>query len=76
MTAVHLAASGLASDWTAVTVETTLKRLAGVAKFVVVRSLGLVSVLFDERTASTDQIVSAMRAAGVEARVYPRSRLR
>ena len=35
MTAIHLAASGLANDWTAVTVETTLKRIAGVVKIAV-----------------------------------------
>lgn len=70
MTAVHLSTAGLSSDWTAITIETTLRRLAGVARVAVMRSLNLVSVMFDEREASPEQIVRAVRAAGVDARVY------
>ena len=70
MTAIHLSAPGLTSDWAAVTIDTTLKRLAGVAKVAVVRSLGLVSVLFDERRSSPEQIMRAVQAAGVEVHPY------
>ena len=55
MTAVHLSTAGLSSDWTAITIETTLRRLAGVARVAVMRSLNLVSVMFDEREASPEQ---------------------
>jgi len=70
MTAIHLMASGLTSEWTAKTIETTLRRVTGVAKVAVVRSLGLVSVLFDERRSTSEQILRAMRAAGIDARLY------
>lgn len=72
MTAIHLSTAGLASDWTAVTVETTLRRLAGVVRVAIVRSLGIVSVLFDERSSSAEKILAAVRAAGVDARLYQR----
>jgi copper chaperone CopZ len=76
MTAIHLRTRELASDWTSLTVEATLQRMAGVAKVAVIRSMGLVSVLFDERHSSADQILGAMRDAGVDAQLYPRRGLR
>jgi copper chaperone CopZ len=74
MTAIHLTAPGLASPWTAITLETALTRLKGVTRVAMVRSAGLVSVLFDERRARAEDIVAALRAAGVEARLYQRVR--
>lgn len=69
MTAIHLMTSGMTSEWTTRTIETTLTRVTGVAKVAVVRSAGLVSVLFDERRSTTEQILRAMRAAGIDARL-------
>jgi copper chaperone CopZ len=69
MTAIHLRATGLTSEWTARTLKTALGRVKGVARIALVRSLGLVSVLFDEQWSSPEQIVFALRAAGVEARI-------
>ena len=76
MTAIHLSTAGLASDWTAITIETTLRRLVGVARVAVVRSLGIVSVLFDERSSSAEKILAAVRVAGVDARLYQCGHLR
>lgn len=65
MKAIHLRAKAL-SDWSVATIQTVLARLSGVAQVATLKSAGIVSVLFDETCATAEQILSAVRAAGVE----------
>ena len=67
--AIHLKTSSLSSEWATAFAEMTVARLAGVAKVVAVRSLGIVSVMFDDSSTSPEKIVLALRAAGVDARI-------
>lgn len=69
MTAIHLKAPGIASDWIAASVESALSRVAGVIKVALVRSADLVSVLFDETRSSAEQILHALWTTGVDARL-------
>jgi hypothetical protein len=68
MKAIHLKAIR-AGEWSAAAIEAALSRLIGVVRVAVLKSDGIVSVLFDETIASAEQILSAARAAGLEARV-------
>ena len=67
--AIHLKTSALTSEWATAIAEMTVARVAGVAKVVAVRSLGVVSVMFDDSATSPERIVLALRAVGVDARV-------
>lgn len=67
--AIHLRTAALTSEWTTAWAEMTVARVAGVAKVVAVKSLGIVSVMFDDSTTSPEKIVLALRAAGVDARI-------
>lgn len=72
MTAIHLRASGLERGLDAELLEDALVRLAGVARVALVKSVGLVSVMYDETRSSAEQIIAAIRAFGFEVREYPR----
>ena len=67
--AIHLKTSALTSEWATAFAEMTVARVAGVAKVVAVRSLGVVSVMFDDSATNPERIVLALRAVGVDARV-------
>jgi hypothetical protein len=67
--AIHLKTAALTSEWAAAFAEMTVARMAGVARVVAVRSLGIVSVMFDDSSTSPEKIVLALQAAGVDARV-------
>jgi hypothetical protein len=67
--AIHLKSSALTTEWATAIAEMTVSRVKGVAKVVAVRSLGIVSVMFDDCTTSPERIVLALRAVGVDARV-------
>jgi len=67
--AIHLRTSELTSEWASALAEMAVSRVAGVAKVVAVRSLGVVSVMFDDSTTNPEKIVLALRAVGVKARV-------
>lgn len=70
MTAVHLRTSGLTSEWATAMVEMTLSRMTGVARVVAVKSMGVVSVMYDERKASAEELLRAVRAIGFDADLY------
>ncbi len=73
MTAIHMRTAGLNSEWSTALVEMTVSRISGVARVVAVRSLGIVSVMYDETTANAGQILRAVRAIGFEAEMHPAS---
>jgi len=70
MTAIHIRTSELRSEWSVEIARKAAASVAGVARVAAARSLGLVSVMFDETRASAEQIVSALRRAGFDASVY------
>jgi hypothetical protein len=67
--AIHLKTAELTNDWAAMLAEMTVARISGVAKVLAVRSLGIVSVMFDDSTTSPEKIVLALRASGIDAKV-------
>ncbi len=67
MNALLLRTSGLDSDWATAMVEMAVSMVTGVARVIAVKSLGIVSVLFDETKASAEEILRAVRAVGFEA---------
>lgn len=70
MQAIHLKTVRLRSEQAIARLKDAIGRIAGVSAVAVVRSAGVVSVLFDETLASAEQIVRAVRSAGFEARLY------
>lgn len=68
MQAIHIGAAGLDTPTDATFLDAVLRMIAGVADVVVVRSLGLVSVLYDERTVTPRTILREIRATGFDAR--------
>lgn len=68
MQAIHIDTDGLNSPSDATFLEAVLGMLAGVADVVAVRSLGLVSVLYDERKITARSILREIRATGFDAR--------
>jgi len=70
MKAVHLKLVGLYDQYEEALAEMVVRLLDGVKDVAAVRSLHLISVLYDERTASIPKIIASMRRAGVKARIY------
>lgn len=69
MQAIHLKATARSAEWAASAVTWTLRRIVGVKDVAVLASLGVVSVLFDERVTTTEQILAAARRVGFDAKV-------
>jgi copper chaperone CopZ len=69
MQAVHIGARGLQTPTDATFLDAVLRMIAGVVDVVVVRSLGLVSVLYDERKVTARTILREIRATGFDARL-------
>jgi hypothetical protein len=67
--AIHLRTAGLTNEWAAALAEMAVARVGGVAKVIAVRSLGIVSVMFDDRSTNPEKIVMALQAVGVSASV-------
>ncbi|MEI7813304.1 MAG: hypothetical protein WCJ13_00750 [Coriobacteriia bacterium] len=67
--AIHLRTSALTSEWATAFTEMTVAHIGGVAKVIAVRSLGIVSVMFDDSATNPEKIVLALRAVGVDARI-------
>ena len=67
--AIHLKTAALTSEWATAFAEMTVARISGVAKVIAVRSLGIVSVMFDDSSTNPEKIVLALRAVGVNASV-------
>lgn len=75
MQAIHLSTSDLESETDVTFLDAVLRMLAGVADVAAVRSIGLVSVLYDEHKISPSSIVRAVRSVGFDARLLKPSRL-
>jgi hypothetical protein len=67
--AIHLRTAALKSEWAAALAEMTVARVGGVAKVIAVRSLGIVSVMFDDTSTNPEKIMMALQAVGVDARI-------
>lgn len=68
MQAIHIDTGGLDTTSDASFLEAVLRMLAGVADVAAVRSLGLVSVLYDEHKITPRTILREIRATGFDAR--------
>jgi hypothetical protein len=75
MQAIHIA-TGLESPSEATFLEAVLRMLSGVADARAVRSMGLVSVLYDEHKITPRTILREIRAIGFDARFFRPSALR
>ena len=75
MKAIHINTSSLESTSDVSLLEAVLRMLAGVADVVAVRSLGIVSVLYDEHKIGPRTIVKAMRSTGYDAKLIRPSSL-
>ena len=69
MQAIHIGTSAIESSGDATLLDAILRMLAGVADVVAVKSMGLVSVLYDEHKTGPRAILRAMRQAGYDARL-------
>lgn len=69
MKAIHLKTVRMRSEQALERLKQVLGQIAGVSRVAVVKSVGVVSVLFDETVASAEDIVRAVRSAGFEATV-------
>ena len=70
MKAVHILIDGLRDDYEAVLAEMLVRFVDGVKDVASIRSIHLVSVLYDESVASVRQILRTLRSAGFSARMY------
>jgi copper chaperone CopZ len=75
MQAIHINTTSLESSADVSLLEAVLRMLAGVADVVAVRSLGIVSVLYDEHKIGPRTIVKAMRSTGFDAKLIRPSSL-
>lgn len=76
MQAIHLNTSDLESDTDVTFLYAALRMLAGVVDVAAVRSIGLVSVLYDEHKIRPSSILGAVRSVGFDARLLRPSSLR
>ena len=76
MQAIHIDTHGIDTSEDATFVEADLRMLAGVADVVAVRSLGRISVLYDERKITPSTILREIRAVGFDARFFRPSGVR
>ena len=76
MQAVHIRTDDLGTDTQAAFIEMLVRFTDGVKDVASIRSLHLISVLYDERVADATQIIRALRSAGVRARRYRPKRKR
>jgi len=70
MQAVHIETNDLDTDYQAALIEMLIRFTDGVKDVVLVRSMRLVSVLYDESKADPTKLIRALRAAGISARQY------
>ena len=76
MQAIHLNTSDLESESDVTFLGAALRMMAGVVDVAAVRSIGLVSVLYDEHKIRPAGILRAVRSIGFDARLLKPSRLR
>lgn len=70
MRAAHLHTQGIHDDNEAAAVEMIVRLAEGVSDVASIRSLELVSVLYDESKTCLPSILGAVRAAGFDAHAY------
>lgn len=70
MKTVHIQTQGVADENERALIEAVLRFADGVKDVASVRSMNLLSVLYDEREASATQILRTVRRAGFSARRY------
>lgn len=70
MKAVHILIDGLRDEYEAVLAEMLVRFVDGVKDVASIRSIHLVSVLYDESVATVTQILRALSHAGFSARMY------
>lgn len=70
MQAIHILIDGLRDEYEAALAEMLLRFVDGVKDVASIRSIHLVSVLFDESVASVGQILRTLRKAGFRAKMY------
>lgn len=76
MKAVILDTNGMDTESDATFLDAVLRMLAGVTDVATVRSLGLVSVLYDERKITPRTILREIRATGFDARFFRPGKVR
>jgi len=69
MQAIHITTSGIECPDDVVLIEAVLRMLSGIADVAAVRSLGLVSVLYDEQQIAPRTVLRAIRSTGYGARL-------
>lgn len=69
MKAFHIRVEGISNDESAVLAEKTVSRLDGVKRVVAVKTLELMSVMYDEHRTNRGTITKALKAIGL--RVKP-----
>ncbi|NTU71148.1 MAG: hypothetical protein HGB10_04945 [Coriobacteriia bacterium] len=70
MKAVHILIEGLRDEYEAGLAEMLVRIMDGVKDVASIRSIHLVSVLYDESVASVTQILRTLRRAGFSVRTY------
>ena len=70
MKAVHIQTQGIADENESALVEAVVRFTDGVKDVASVRSMNLLSVLYDEREADANQILRTVRQAGFSAKRY------
>lgn len=76
MKAIHIDADNIETESDATFIEAVLRMLAGVADVVAVRSLGRISVLYDEHKVTPRTILREIRSTGFDARFFRPSAVR
>ena len=70
MQAVHIKTDDLGTDYDATLIEMLIRFMDGVKDVATIRSMHIISVLYDEHIADAAQIIRALRNNGVRARRY------
>lgn len=70
MKAVHLVLTSPCDEHEEAFIEMLVRLIEGVEDVAAIRSLNLISVLYDERLANVSRIVRSLGRAGFAARVY------
>jgi hypothetical protein len=74
MKAVHIRVEGISNDESAVLAEKTISRLDGVKRVVAVKTLELISVMYDERRTNRNTITRALKGIGLRAKPFRSAR--
>lgn len=70
MQAIHITTTGIETPDDVSLVEAVLRMLAGIADVAAVRSLRLISVLYDEQAISPRTVLRTIRSTGYGARIF------